>query len=167
MRSFIVCSLLFVASIPVWAQPTRADSLRSLSFLQGIWTLQNGEGTETTEFHWSAIGGNRVLVGRSWSGMAGSCPWCVTQTAMVAKYDPSRSEVRIHFVDRGQQVLDFRLAVAGKESVQFLTEMGLGLPTYRLTYALAETGSLIQTIEKQSDRGGVFVPVFQASFRRR
>jgi hypothetical protein len=158
---------LFVAATSLWAQTTPPARLQSLNFLQGIWTLQNGLQTETSEFHWSVLEGNRFLVGRSWSGMEGSCPWCVTQTAMVAKYDPVSNQVRIHFVDKRQHVLDFHLVALGKKSAQFLTDTRLGLPTYRLTYTLSEMGILSSTLEKRSDRDRAFLPVMQTSFHRR
>ncbi len=166
-RFLIVRGLLLVAATSMWAQSTLPAPLQSLNFLQGIWTLQNGQAMETTEFHWSVIRGNRFLVGRSWSGVEGACPWCVTQTAMVAKYDPTRNQVRVHLVDISQHVLDFRLVAAGQGSAQFLTEAAAGLPAYRLTYALSKSGGLLATIEKQADWDGGFVPVFQEKFKRR
>jgi hypothetical protein len=167
MRALIACLLALVDAATMLAQTTAPASLQSLNFLQGIWTLHDSQQTQTMEFHWSTLRGNRFLVGRSWSGAEGSCPWCVTQTGMLARYDPTSNQIRIHFVDRHQHVLDFHLVALGKRSAQFLTDTKPALPTYRLTYTLSEAGALSSTLEKKPDPDSAFLPLMQSRFNRR
>jgi hypothetical protein len=154
----------------VVAQPQNLglDSLRSLTFLPGVWTLDNtSEPSENLEFHWSTRQGNPVLVGRRWSGYEAGCPWCVAQSAVLAEYDATFHQVRLHFVDRDQHFHDFHLLSAEKNSIVFSTDERLALPVYQLTFARKGGNALELALSAQSKRDRDFVPLMQARFHRR
>jgi hypothetical protein len=168
MRLLCACSVLFIAAASGSAQIAVPASLQSLAFLQGVWIANDGaQQAETTEFHWQERQGNTVLVGRHWAGDAGECPWCVTQATMVAYYDTASKQVRVHFHDKTQRVMDFRLASAREKSVQFSTVVESGLPTYRLTFKLLPRDVLSLTLEEaESGRESAFTTGARWSFHR-
>ena len=169
MRLLFACSVLFISAASGSAQTAGRASLQSLDFLPGVWIAEDSrQEAETTEFHWEQRQGNTLLVGRHWVGNAGGCPWCVTQAAMVAYYDAASNQVRVHFRDKTQRAMDFRLVSAREKSVQFLTVAGPGLPTYRLTFELLPTDVLLITLEEgESDRESGFSTVARWGFHRR
>lgn len=154
----------------MWAQQTVASpSLRSLDFLRGIWIgHNNARPAESIEFHWDNRQGAQLLVGRSGFTPDPSCPWCAAQAALVAKYDPTANQVRMHLVDRSEHVMDFHLVYSDGRAAQFVTNVAAGMPTYRLTYRLVKPAVLSSTLEAaKPGRANAFAPIVHASYDRR
>lgn len=168
MKTLIICALFLMQSVVAHPQNFGLESLRSLTFLPGVWILDHTSGTsENLEFHWSTRQGAPVLVGRRWSGYEAGCPWCVAQSAMLAKYDATFHQVRLHFVDRDRHFRDFHLVSVDKNFVAFSTDQRLALSTYRLTFTRQGGNALELTLSAQSEGHGYFVQLMQASFHRR
>ena len=168
MKTLIICALFLLASGAVQAQNLGTESLRALNFLQGVWTLDNaGYTDENLEFHWSTREGNPVIVGRRWSGYEKGCPWCVAQSAMLARYDATLNQIRLHFVDREQHVREFHLDSVDRNSAVFSTDERIGLPTYRLTFTRVRGNTLQLKLFARSDWDTDFLPWMQAGFQRR
>ena len=168
MRALSIQCVLLAVATSLWAQSNGPASLKALDFLRGVWALDNnGQQLQTVEFHWSRVHGNPFLVGRHWSGNEGSCPWCITDTALLAWFDPASNQVRVHLTNKTRDVLDFHLAAIGKKSVQFITDAQPGRPTYRLTCTLLATGALSSALETRPKPHYNFVPLIQARFHRR
>jgi hypothetical protein len=169
MRLLLACSALFILAASGSAQTAESASLQSLNFLTGVWIAEDsGQEAETTEFHWEQRQGITLLVGRHWVGDAGGCPWCVTQAAMVVYYDTASNQVLVHFRDKTQRAMDFRLVSARERSVQFLAVTGPGLPTYHLRFELLPTDVLLITLEEgESDRESGFSTVARWGLHRR
>jgi hypothetical protein len=144
------------------------DPLRPLGFLVGIWTSEDRTGLpETTEFDWSEKQGTRTLVGRHWTGDDGGCPWCVTQAAILIYFDKDSNQVHAHFRDKEQRSLDFVMAAALEDSVEFFSVANPGMPVFRLTFKRSSPKNISIAVEEASARDGVFSPVFDWSLHRR
>jgi hypothetical protein len=157
MRLLLACIFLVAAPLTASAQ----TALSSLNFLRGVWVAEdNGPAAQITEFHWTEIHGDPYLLGRHWAGPAYACPWCVTEAAMAAFIDPTSHEVRLHFRDKEQRTLDFRLLTSRPNYAQFVSFAGLAQPAYLLTVSASRLKLLIKLeVAASGDDRAAFSPL--------
>jgi len=169
MRTLAAFILGLVASVMAFGLTAEAALVRSLDFLRGVWIAEyDDRPSQVMDFRWIEREGHLVLVGRRWFGRDYACPSCVTKTALVARYDALQNTFRLHLVDRSQQSMDLHLVSTARNSAQFLTESGLDLPVYRLTYTVSQVNVLSLMVEEAKPDGSFgFVQRLSERFLRR
>jgi hypothetical protein len=146
MKSMSSLSMaLVLACASAFARAEEPAALKSLGFLRGEWdsvpTGKPGEGTGRTSFAGSLEG--RVIVRKNIAEFPASAgrPASKHEDLMVIYVDAD-AKVKADFYDSEGHVIRYAVKSVADGQVEFLSEPSSTTPRYRLSYKLAEGGTM-------------------------